>query len=179
MTDYLYSLSLATQTKSFLLSLGLGFLMGFFYDFFRLVRLSISRNKILIIIFDLLYCIFLCFATFIFCMTVNEGQIRFYLLLGEAIGFAVYYFSLGVVISTLGERVINFTKKYFKKFFCVLIFPFKWFFGKMKSVFDKILKKGRKTGEKIKNKSKILLKVNKHLLYNHNVKKQNQVDDAD
>lgn len=177
MTDYLYSLSLATQTKSFLLSLGLGFLMGFFYDFFRLIRLSISRNKILIIVFDLLYCIFLCFATFIFCMTVNEGEIRFYLLLGESIGFAVYYFSLGVVISSLGERLIDFTRRFLKRIFYVLVFPFRWIFGRIKDVFDKFLKKGRKTTEKIKNKSKILLKVNKHLLYNHNVKKQNQVDD--
>ena len=77
MTDYLYGLSLATQTKGFLLSMGLGFLMGFFYDVFRLIRLSISRKKILVIVFDLLYCIFLCFSTFLFCMTVNEGQLRF------------------------------------------------------------------------------------------------------
>lgn len=177
MTDYLYGLSLATQTKGFLLSLGLGFLMGFFYDVFRLIRLSISQNKALIIVFDLLYCIFLCFSTFIFCMTVNEGQLRFYLLLGESIGFAVYYFSLGVVIFSSGERFIIFIKRCFKRIFKLLIFPFKWIFERMNALFNKFLKKGWKRARKIKNKSKILLKVNGHLLYNHNVKKQNQVGD--
>jgi spore cortex biosynthesis protein YabQ len=177
MTDYLYGLSLATQTKSFLLSLGLGFIMGIFYDLFRLIRLAISKSKMFIIIFDLLYCIFLCFATFVFCMTVNEGQIRFYLLMGEAMGFVVYYFSLGVIVFSFGENLVNFTKRWLKRIFTILLFPFKWIFERTKSVFYKILKKGRKRSKNLKNKSKTLLKLTKHLLYNHNVKKQNQVDD--
>ena len=177
MTDYLYGLSLATQTKNFLLSMGLGFIMGIFYDLFRIIRLSISQKKVFIIVFDLLYCIFLCFISFIFCMTVNEGQIRFYLLLGEAVGFAVYYFSLGVVVFTFGEKSVEIIKKCLKRIFKVLFFPFCWIFERTKGVFNEILKKGRKRGKKLKNKSKILLKVNKHLLYNHNVKKQNQVND--
>ncbi len=177
MTNYLYGLSLAIQTKNFLLSLGLGFLMGIFYDVFRIIRISISQRKSVIIIFDLLYCIFLGFSDFLFFITVNEGQVRFYLLLGEAIGFAVYYFSLGAIIFSLSGKIIEFTKSCFKRIFCVLFFPFKWFFTTMKRVCDKILKKGRKTSKNIKNKSKFLLKVNKHLLYNLNGKKQNQAND--
>lgn len=178
MTDYLYGLSLATQTKNFLLSLGLGFMMGIFYDLFRIIRMSISKNKISVIISDLLYCIFLCFVTFLFCITVNEGQIRLYLLLGEAIGFAVYYFSLGAIIFSFSEFLVDFIKRCIKRFFCVLFFPFKWIFIRIKGVFDKFLKKGRKRSKNLKNKSKFLLKVNKHLLYNLYVKKQDQVDDG-
>ncbi len=178
MTDYIYSLSLATQTKNFLLSLGLGFIMGFFYDLFRIIRISISKNKISVIISDLLYCIFFGFITFIFFITVNEGEFRFYLLLGEAIGFSVYYFSLGAIIFSFSEFLVDKIKKGIKRIFCVLFFPFKWIFIKIKGVFDKFLKKGRKRSKNLKNKSKFLLKVNKHLLYNLNVKKQNQVDDG-
>ena len=177
MTDYLYGLSLATQTKGFLLSMGLGFIMGFFYDFFRIIRLAISQRKAFVVVFDLLYCIFLCFVSFIFCMTVNEGQFRLYLLLGEAIGFAVYYFSLGVVVFTLGEKSVSLIKSCFKRIFRVIFFPFCWIFKRVKVLFNKILKFGRKSGKKLKNKSKILLKVNKHLLYNLNDNKQNQVND--
>ena len=177
MTDYLYGLSLATQTKGFLLSMGLGFVMGFFYDLFRIVRLAVSKKKVFIIVFDLVYCIFLCFVSFIFCMTVNEGQFRFYLLLGEAIGFAVYYFSLGVVVFTFGEKSVGIIKRCFKRFFKIIFSPFRWIFERLKYVFNEIFKFGRKSSKKLKNKSKILLKVNKHLLYNHNVKKQNQVND--
>ena len=120
MTDYLYSLSLATQTKNFLLSLGLGFLMGFVYDLFRIIRISISERKIFVIVFDLLYCIFLCLSTFVFLITVNEGQVRFYLLLGEAIGFAVYYFSFGAIVFSFSGKIIDFIKLCFKRIFCVL-----------------------------------------------------------
>ena len=55
MTDYLYGLSLATQTKNFLLSLGFGFIMGIFYDLFRIIRISISKGKIATVISDILF----------------------------------------------------------------------------------------------------------------------------
>ncbi len=170
MTEYLYGLSLATQTKNFLFSLGLGFIMGIFYDVFRIIRISISQKKIVVIIFDVLYCIFLGFSDFIFFITVNEGQIRFYLLCGELMGFAVYYFSLGAIIFSLSEKIIEFIRNSLKRFFCVLIFPFKWIFTRLRSVCNKILKKGRKRSKKLKNKSKFLLKVDRYLLYNLNGK---------
>ena len=110
MTDYLYGLSLATQTKNFLLSLGFGFIMGILYDLFRIVKISISKGKLATIISDILYCIFLCFALFLFCLTVNEGEIRLYLLLGSMAGFFVYYFSLGVIIFSFSEKIIAFIR---------------------------------------------------------------------
>ncbi len=175
MTDYLYSLSLAQQTKGFLLSLGFGLIMGIFYDIFRIIRISISNGKIATIIFDILYCIFLCFFGFLFCLTVNEGEIRLYLLLGATVGFCVYYFSLGVIIFSLSERIVSLTKKFIKTIFNIITFPFRWAFGKLRNLFNKIFIKSRKNTKKIKNKSKFLLKVNKHLLYNLFVKRQHPV----
>ena len=166
MTDYLYSLSLAQQTRGFLLSLGFGFIMGFFYDVFRIVRICISRGRAAFIVFDILYCIFLCFCTFLFSLTVNEGEMRVYLLLGEAIGFAVYYFSLGAVIFSISEKIISFIKKTVRAIFKIISYPFRKIFEILSSFFSKILKKSRKSTKNIKNKSKFLLKVNKHLLYN-------------
>ena len=124
MTDYLYGLSLAQQTRGFLLSLGFGFIMGIFYDLFRIIRISISRGKVATIISDILYCIFLCFALFLFCLTINEGEIRLYLLLGAGAGFCVYYFSLGVIVFSLNEKIIGFIKKVFLRIFKILSFPF-------------------------------------------------------
>ncbi len=175
MTNYLYGLSLAQQTKGFLLSLGFGFIMGIFYDIFRIIRISISKGKITTIIFDILYCIFLCFCTFLFCLTVNEGELRFYLLLGATVGFCVYYFSLGVIIFSLSQRIIAFIKNIGKTFFNIISFPFRWTFGKLRNICKKIVVKSQKNTKKIKNKSKFLLKVNKHLLYNLFVKKQHSV----
>ena len=94
MTDYLYSLSLAKQTMSFFLSLGLGFIMGLVYDIFRLFRILFSKGKVGYFITDILYCIVFSFCTFLFFITVNEGQLRFYLLAGEILGFIIYHFFL-------------------------------------------------------------------------------------
>lgn len=179
MTDYLYSLSLAQQTKGFLLALGMGFLLGILYDLIRIIRISISRGKAAVIICDIIFCAVACICTFLFCLTVNEGEIRLYLVLGEVAGFFVYYFSLGAVIFSYSEKIIDFIKGLFKSVFGVILFPFKWIFGKIRKVFNKLLKKSRKNSKKLKNKSNFLLKVNKLLLYNLFVKKHNPVDDRD
>ncbi len=178
MTDYLYGISLAVQTKNFLLSLGLGFIMGIFYDVFRIIRLCISAKKIITIFFDILYCILFCFAFFIFLLTVNEGQFRFYLLLGACVGFFVYYFSLGAIIFSFSRFLTDFIKKWTKRIFAVLLFPFRWIFSRLKSCIDKKFEKSRKRSKKLKNKSKTLLKLYKHLLYNLNVKKCVRVNDV-
>lgn len=172
MTDYLYGLSLATQTKNFLLSLGFGFIMGIFYDLFRIARISISKGKIATVISDILYCAFLCFSLMLFCLTVNEGEIRLYLLLGSLAGFFVYYFSLGVIIFSFSEKLITLIKKIIGSVFNVISYPFRFVFGKLRKLLNNLSVKSHKNTKNIKNKSKFLLKVNKLLLYNLLVKKQ-------
>ena len=100
------------------------------------------------------------------------------MMIGEAVGFLVYYFSLGVFVFSATERIIGFIKGFFVSVFNIISFPFRWIFGKLCKVIDKILKKSRKKAQKMKNKSKFLLKVNKHLLYNLNVKKQNSAENS-
>lgn len=176
MTDYLYSLSLAQQTKSFLLSLGMGFLLGIIYDLIRIIRISISKNKTGVILSDLFFCAVACMGTFLFCLTVNEGEIRLFLVLGEIAGFFTYYFSLGVIIFSYSEKIITFIKRLTRSILRIILFPFNWVLEKLKSLFKKIISKRRKNSKKLKNKSKFLLKVNKLLLYNLFVKMRNPVD---
>ena len=170
MTDYLYSLSLAKQTGSFLLSLGFGFIMGIFYDLFRLVRISISKSKKAYFVFDLLYCVFLGFCSYLFFLTVNEGDIRGFLVVGEIMGFAIYYFSFGIMIFSIGEKIIEIIKKLISSFLSIILFPFKWLFKKVYIFFNKTFRKINGKKKNIKNKSKFLLKLHKHLLYNLGVK---------
>lgn len=179
MTDYLYSLSLARQTKGFLLALGMGFLLGILYDVIRIIRISISRGRVLVVVCDIAFCAIACLCTFLFCLTVNEGEIRLYLVLGEIAGFFTYYFSLGVIVFSCSEKIIHFIRKLLRSIFGVIFFPFKWFFGTIRKSINNLLKKSRKNGKKLKNKSNFLLKVNKLLLYNLFVKKRNLVDGKD
>lgn len=171
MTDYLYSLSIAEQTRSFLFSLGFGFIMGFLYDIVRIIRICISAKKASFIISDILYSVILCISTFLFLLTVNEGEVRFYLILGEAAGFGVWYFSLGVLLYSVSGKIIAFLKRAARAVFRAVSFPFRWIFGKIGKLFNKIFKKSRKKSKNLKNKSNFLLKVNKLLLYNLNIKK--------
>lgn len=171
MTDYLYSVSLAKQTANFLLSLGLGFITGALYDVFRIVRICISKGKIAFIISDILYFLVLGVLTFTFCLTVNEGELRFYILFGELVGFCIYYFSLGVVIFSISEKIIITIKKIICKILSIAFMPFKWVIRKITLFFNKTIQKSRKNGHFFKNKSKMLLKLNNKLLYNLNVKK--------
>ena len=171
MTDYLYSVSLAKQTTNFLLSLGLGFIIGILYDVFRIVRICISKGKIAFVISDILYFLVLGVLTFSFCLAVNEGELRFYILFGELAGFSIYYFSLGIVVFSISEKIILTIKKVIHKILSIAFTPFKWVFKKIISFFNKSIQKSRKNGHFFKNKSKLLLKLNNKLLYNLNVKK--------
>ena len=177
MTDYIYGLSLATQTRSFLMSLGFGFVVGVLYDAFRLLRVCISKGKRLQIAFDVIFCIFLGFITFLFFMTVNEGEFRIYLLLGEAVGFSVYSLSIGIVVFAYGELWIDWIKEHLSKIFSFVFSPFKRLWMRIFSCAGKIMEKQGERQRNIKNKSKIHLKLNKHLLYNLFIKKQNPVDE--
>ena len=168
MTDYIYSLSLAAQTKGFLFSLGFGFLMGAVYDVFRIIRMFFSKGKKIQIIFDIMYCILLAFLTFIFFITINEGEIRIYLLLGEGIGFIAYSLSLGIIVIAFAQTIIGWVRSGLR-----LIFkPVKKLFGRIMRFFTK----GNKRQKKLENKWKIHLKHNKHLLYNLCVKNGNPVN---
>ena len=83
----MFGLGNGFQTSVFLRSLGIGVLFGGLYDLFRLLR-ALGRNTIVEVIFqDLLFASICAIGTFLFLLNDNFGQIRFYLLAGEGIGF--------------------------------------------------------------------------------------------
>lgn len=169
MTDYLYSVSLASQTRLFLLSLGFGFFAGAVYDFFRAVRICFGSRKWAYLVTDILYLTVLGFLNFLFFLSNNEGEIRLFALFGEALGLTVYLFTVGFTFAIYFEKFFNLIKKAFAAFFKILTLPFRKIW---KKICD-FLKKHKKTPKKIENKSKYPLKVNKCLLYNLSNRKQN------
>lgn len=108
----MYTLSIAFQTRVFLLALGFGFLLGILYDVFRTVRLLLGGRRFLFFQ-DVLYLVTITVATFIFNLVVNEGRMRAYSLLGQAIGFLIYYFALGTVAIRVSAAVVNTVKRVF------------------------------------------------------------------
>lgn len=160
--DYIQGLSV--QTEIFLLSLGLGFLLGIIYDVFRTLRLIISRSAGFTVFMDILYFILCAFLVFFFNLIVDEGKIRLYVLLGDLLGWMIYYFSFGEISIKLSNRIVLSSRKVFRavsKPFLRVGYRVKLKKKKIIGFFKKILKIFNK-------KIKFDLKKYKGMVYNLN-----------
>lgn len=158
----MYMLTIADQTRLFLLALGLGFLLGVLYDLFRVVRMAFTMRRVGVFIQDVLFFLTCAAVTFIFLLAVNQGEIRGFVIAGEGLGFLIYYFSFGL----LAMRVSSFLVHTIRKLFHLISLPFRAFFRLLRRLFGKIGISVKKTSKKIAKKSKFNLKHHKTLLYN-------------
>lgn len=157
-----YIQGLSTQTSLFLYSLGFGFLLGVLYDVFRIVRMIVSNNRYFVVFMDVLY-FFVCgVLSFFFILVVDEGKLRVYTLLGEALGWTVYYFSLGAV----AMKVCSFTVRQIKRLFSLIFKPAKFILRKIRHLCMKIIKYLKKSIRKSNKKSKFILQKQKGIVYN-------------
>jgi spore cortex biosynthesis protein YabQ len=161
-----YLPSMAEQTEVFIYSLGLGFLLGIFYDVFRTVRLAISSAKKLIFIQDVLYVLTCAFVSFLFYMVVINGNIRAYAMLGELLGWLIYYFSFGVFAIKASASVIKYTKKLFWLIYKIVTTPFIWIYKVLRKPMVFFYKKVRKKSKLLIKNSKMHLKIRRGILYN-------------
>lgn len=160
--DYIQGLSV--QTEIFLLSLGFGFLLGILYDVFRTLRLVISRTAGFTVFMDILYFLLCAFLVFFFNLIVDEGKIRLYVLLGDMLGWLIYYFSLGEISVRVSNRIILSSRKLFgvvSKPFIRIVYRLKRQKKKIVGFFRKIIKKFYK-------KMKYDLKKYNGMVYNRN-----------
>lgn len=173
-----YGISLAKQTYNFFVSVGFGFALGIVYDIFFIIRNLVSRFRWVTVLCDCLFTVCASVLSFLLLLIITDGQIRAYVILGELIGFFVYYFSLGVFIVRICDRITRFLKAvfaFFKKIFIfifrVVSYPFRKIFAFFRRIFKKIYEKMQKNTKKIVKKSKYHLKVDNALLYNQRVYK--------
>ncbi len=162
-------INIASQTKLLLFALGLGFIIGIIYDIFRIIRLSISRGRAAVFVQDILFFIIFSAVTFVFCLTLNNGKIRLFIVLSEILGFLIYYISFGAFVIRVSGKIIYYIKKFFTLMAKVISAPILFFHRIILKIFKKIskiiVKRGKKTGKKLK----YLLQRNTILLYNvHN-----------
>jgi spore cortex biosynthesis protein YabQ len=115
------------QFNVFVYSLILGVILGMLYDVFRIVRIIFKPKEFGVFIQDMVYFILSAFLTFIFMIGFNDGEIRFYVLIGEGIGFCVYHLTVGrffvLCMRYLVEfiiKILNIVKGWIYKFIMVL-----------------------------------------------------------
>ncbi len=161
-----YISSLAQQTRLFLYAFGFGFILGILYDVFRTVRLIFSNSRIAAWVADIVY--FLCVSvfTFGFVLVLNSGKLQGYVLMGEILGWLVYYFSTGSIAVRVSNAVIKAVRTVSYSAFSAAKRPFVFLGGKIKKKCRKTTVFFKKTLRKFKKNNKMLLQNQHNILYN-------------
>ncbi len=151
----MYLLTIGEQSRIFLYSCGFGFLLGLLFDFFEFLFIFAVGKKSVRIFLDVLYMIVCTFLMFLFSLALDNGSFKIYIYAAAAMGWFIYYFTVGVL-----TRRVQFA-------FAELVMAF---FGKFKSgiysLFCKIKKKSSKKLQKNEISSNLLLQDKDTLLYN-------------
>ncbi|MBR1591549.1 MAG: spore cortex biosynthesis protein YabQ [Ruminococcus sp.] len=151
-----------------------GAAIGIFYDVFRVIRIIFPHNHILIMIEDIIF--LLCYAVFAmaFSSAAVRGEMRGYYILGNAIGFVIYLFTVGNVVTEAIRKLFLLIKRAFLFITC----PFRAAFAVIcKKLSVKFVGNSKLSPKSAKNLNLLLLKPY-HLLYNkmENNKKRNVTD---
>lgn len=156
---------MAEQVSVFWKALWLGMILGCLYDFFRITRLAFLLSSLFVLMEDLLFFLLSSLILFNFLLQSNQGQIRYFILVGVVFGWAAYYFTLGRLVMGLAARCIHLIKKLLK----LLFSPLLW-------VRRQIANRGLVLKQKISNlKNKIKLNLKLRILMMYNTKRNRQV----
>ena len=106
-------LSMSGQAWLFLSTVAIGFVMGFFYDVFRILRKTVPHRHWAVQLEDILYWAGVTFIIFYFMLHRNYGEVRFFSIAGAAVGMVIYFNSLSVLILKVSLTVIQFLQRVF------------------------------------------------------------------
>ncbi len=181
-----------SQASLFINIIILGFFFGFVFDILRVFRKIVKHKTIFIHIEDLLYWMFALTVSFIFLYYNNNGEIRFYCIVGAFIGIILYFNSLSKLFMKASMQIYAFLCKVVHFIFGIILAPLALLVGFIskplnifKNLFIKLMrsqkKKAIKTYGRIKSKSKSKPKTNfktrrKVRLWNKRLAKDNADD---
>lgn len=120
--------SLSDQTAYFLRSLVLGLLLGVLYDVVRAIRMLCRAGRVHLMISDVLFFTLCGVITSLFALPFNKGDVRAFIVFGEAVGFLSYRLTLGGImgkfyafLSAVLRRIVQKTRKILEKIFDFLL----------------------------------------------------------
>jgi spore cortex biosynthesis protein YabQ len=91
-------LSTSNQAYVFLSTMYAGFIIGFLYDCCRIIRRMIRAGVFVTGILDLLFWSVIGTLSFLVVFYVNDGDVRFFTIVGFVIGWILYVFTLSPFI---------------------------------------------------------------------------------
>lgn len=157
---------ITNQAYLFLIFVMNGLLIGFLFDVFRILRISFKTKDFVTYIEDILFWLITGAIILYSIFKFNNGEIRFYMFLGIAIGVILYIMLFSKYIIQFNVKAIKIIKQTLRKIIQVIYIPIS-FVGKLiKRIFFKPIsfitinleKFSTKFVKKINNKTKIIKK---------------------
>jgi hypothetical protein len=150
---------LSFQIFGFAASVAGGFLLGALYDILRIWRSFFHSQERAVFFQDFFYMVFCAFFSFLLALPLGSGAVRFYLLVGEALGWAAYYFTVGQVTACFFRAISDFLYRY-------LFNPFGALLHRFSEWITQILRSAINLLKKLAWHWKKRLKQRVHLVYN-------------
>lgn len=155
------------QLILFGLSCIFGAALGICYDVFRTLRVLFPHNTGLVVIEDVFFLIGYAIFLSVFASAAARGELRFYYFIGNAIGFIVYFFTVGTAVIAVMKKLISLLKY----IILIIIRPLRYIYVFLYEKLGLKFVGSSKVFVKSLKNSKMLLLKRTHLLYN---KKENK-----
>lgn len=108
--------SLVYQLIEFFLAITIGCIIGVAFDVYRILVKKIRPSKRVVPVLDFVWWGIITLLVFCILLQVTWGEIRFYLILAQVIGFIIYLKKLRSFLFPYLEKIINFLEKIIKYF---------------------------------------------------------------
>lgn len=119
-----------SQVNVFLCTVAGGILIGIIYDFFRVLRKFFRTGSVAAFFEDIIFWIVVSLVLFFTLYISNDGEVRFYIFVGAAIGAALYFLTASPVLVNFMVAAVNFVHSCLKIVFKALFLPLR-LIGKM------------------------------------------------
>ena len=119
-------LTLSQQVYLLLVTLVCGFILGFFFDIYRIIRWVVKPNKMSTFIGDLIYWLLMTALVFKVLLLTSYGEVRLYVFISLALGGYLYFSLLSrfvlkilqkllLLLSKLIGKLVRFIRIIFRK----------------------------------------------------------------
>jgi spore cortex biosynthesis protein YabQ len=135
---------MSAQAWIFLAAAGVGAVIGFVYDVFRILRKTAPHARFIVQIEDLLFWVGVTLFMFYFLLVMSDGEIRWYMIFGAVLGGVLYFTALSRLVMLVAVTVIEFIKKLIITIIKIILWPFVTIFKLIKKPLVKLLRLIRK-----------------------------------
>lgn len=116
-------LSMSEQAALFFSTVLVGAAVGLFYDLFRVMRRTVPHGRVTVQLQDAFFWVAATVLVFYFMLQRNQGDVRWFLLLGTAIGMVLYFVGVSRWVVRGLVAVVEFVKRVLAAALGLLLFP--------------------------------------------------------